>query len=292
MKVAEALAEMIAHLVVAGVENPRPDARLLLAHVLGVAPQSLVLGEKRLLRPEQQATCAALVARRVRHEPVSRILGRRGFWTLDLYLNAETFDPRPDTETVIEAVLEQMENRQSPCTLLDLGTGSGCLLLALLTELPNATGLGVDIAAGAVAAAHANACAAGLATRARFRTGDWGRGLDDAFDVIVANPPYIVDSAIDTLAPEVARFDPRCALRGGSDGLAAYRALAPDLVRLLQPEGLVALEIGQGQAPAVEGIMAGVGLSLRACRSDLSAVVRCMLFHRAKMAESEKSSWK
>lgn len=280
VSVSSLLAEATARLATAGVESPRLDARLLLAHALRIAPQSLVLEGQKIPRVEQQEVFAALVARRAQREPVSRIVGQRGFWTLNLCLNAKTFDPRPDTETVVETVLAWVTNHQLPCRFLDLGTGSGGLLLALLSELPNATGVGIDILPDAIAAARANARAAGLAARARFQVGDWGVGLKERFDVIVANPPYVAESDFDALAPEVARFDPHCTMAGGSDGLAAYRALALYLPRLLLLEGLAALEIGQGQALAVKEIMKEVGLIFLECRTDLAGVVRCVLFQR------------
>ncbi|VBB68962.1 Protein-N(5)-glutamine methyltransferase PrmC, methylates polypeptide chain release factors RF1 and RF2 [invertebrate metagenome] len=285
------LAEATVCLTIAGVENPRLDARRLLAHVLEVAPQSLATGRGLFLScVEKQTTFTALVTRRAQREPVSRILGWRGFWTLDCRINAETFDPRPETETVVETILNYVVNRQTPYSLLDLGSGSGSLLLALLSELPNATGIGVDIAAGAVEVARVNAALAGLATRARFQVGDWGEGLEEVFDVIMANPPYIAESDISSLSPEVVQFDPRCALVGGRDGLAAYRAMAPSLIRLLSPRGLVALEIGKGQASAVKEIMTGSGLAFLDCRPDLSGVTRCVLFQR-KVTGHEKSAW-
>ncbi|KAF0115871.1 MAG: hemK [Rhodospirillaceae bacterium] len=273
------LSRATACLAAAGVETPRLDARLLLAHVLGVTPHDLVLRENPLPSAEQRAF-EALIARRAVREPVSRILGRRGFWSLDLCLDAETFDPRSDTETVVEAVLERTLDRQAPYTVLDLGTGSGCLLLALLAELPWARGLGVDIEAKTLAVAHANALAAGLAARAVFRVGNWGEGLQERFDIIVANPPYIAEADLDSLAPEVARFDPRRALAGGRDGFDAYRTLAPHLYRVLRPGGVAALEIGQGQAKEVERLMICGGMAFLGARADLSGVVRCMVFHR------------
>ncbi len=275
------LAEATVSLTVAGVENPRLDARLLLAHVLQVHPNRIGLCNRFSLCANHQADFISMVVRRIRREPVSRILGWRGFWTLDFLLNAETFDPRPETETVVEALLEHVVNRDIPYSLLDLGSGSGNMLLALLSELKNAKGVGVDIAAGAVAMARMNAALAGLATRALFRVGNWGEGLGGVFDVIMANPPYIAESDICGLSPEVVHFDPRRALVGGSDGLAAYRAIAPSLGRLLSPRGVVALEIGQGQAQAVKEIMTANGLALHDCRSDLSGITRCVLFCRA-----------
>ena len=276
--------EAIISLTIAGVENPQVDARRLLAHVLQVTPQSLAIGNIGsgfLFCTEQQAAFTDLVVRRVRREPVSRILGWRGFWTLELRLNTETFDPRPETETVVETLLEHVVKRQAPYSLLDLGSGSGNLLLALLSELQNATGVGVDIAAGAVSIARINAAAAGLATRARFQVGNWGKGLSGVFDVIMANPPYIAESDMCSLSPEVVHFDPPRALVGGSDGLAAYRAIAPSLTRLLSSQGVVALEIGQGQASAVKEMMKGNGLAFLDSRSDLSGITRCLLFCRA-----------
>jgi release factor glutamine methyltransferase len=275
-----ALTDLALRLSDAGVPEPRLDARLLLAHAAEVAPQTILLNPERALSSAARARLDALVRRRLDREPVSRILGRRAFWTLDLALSPATLDPRPDSETLIEAVLAALPDKTLSRRVLDLGTGTGCLLLALLSEWPAATGLGIDVAPDAIATAEGNARSAGVEARARFARGDWGTGLDGPYDVIVSNPPYIPTGTIANLMPEVARHDPLAALDGGPDGLAAYRRLAPDLARMLALEGLAVLEHGEGQADAVAEIMGGHGLVERGRRADLAGRQRCLLLGR------------
>jgi len=275
-----ALADATARLLAAGISDARREARLLTASALGWdAARVLGFPEVGLSRVECECL-EALIARRSAREPISRILGYREFWSLRFLLSAETLDPRPDSETLIEAALAALTDIRRPHRILDFGTGSGCLLLTLLSELPNATGTGIDLSEGALETARRNAAALGLVGRARFACGYWGEGVSGQWDVILANPPYIAADEIDRLAPEVARFEPRRALDGGPDGLAAYRALAPAIVRLLAPAGIAVVETGAGQAQKVSGIMAGAGLALRAVRHDLSGVDRCLVLGR------------
>lgn len=277
----EAVARAAAALAAAGVAEPRREARLIVALALKVDP-GVVLGyPERVLDPGAAARLEALVARRRAREPYSRLSGRRPFWTLDLALSPETLDPRPDSEALIEAVLEAVPDRQAPLRLLDLGTGTGCLLLALLSELPHATGTGVDILWGATAVARRNAAAHGLGGRAFFVASDWAQAIGrDAADVVVANPPYICSDEIDRLAPEVACHEPRKALDGGSDGLGAYRVLARELPRLLRRGGVVAIELGAGQRDPVARLMHAAGLAIQTVRCDLSGVPRVLLMTR------------
>jgi release factor glutamine methyltransferase len=268
-------------LAAAGVPSSRLDARLLVAEALGLEPQQVFSRPECPVGDDEAARLEALVVRRAQREPMSHVLGRRGFWTLTLKVTADTLDPRPDTETVVEALLAQLGERGRPWRLLDLGTGTGCILLALLSELPNATGLGVDKSPAALEVARENALALGLAGRAGFKLGDWGRDIDECFDAITSNPPYIPDVDIAGLEPEVAGFEPRLALAGGGDGLSCYRALAPDVARLLVPGGVAALEVGRGQAAAVTAILGDAGLTLRAVQRDLGGVERCVVAHRA-----------
>ncbi|MCC7048385.1 MAG: peptide chain release factor N(5)-glutamine methyltransferase [Alphaproteobacteria bacterium] len=276
MTIKVALMEATARLAAAGVEDARRDARLLLAAATGAAAGAH-LADDAIVDAAAAARFAAMVDRRAAREPVSRILGRRGFWTLDLAIGPDTLDPRPDSETVVEAVLARVTDRRAMLRVLDLGTGSGCLLLALLAELPNATGLGIDRAAGAVALARANAVAAQLDGRAEFRVGDWTRGLSATFDIVVANPPYIRRADLDGLMPEVARFDPRAALDGGADGLDAYRAILAGLKPLLAPGAIAAFEIGAGQGEAVKGLINHAGLATLEIRPDLAGIDRCIV---------------
>jgi release factor glutamine methyltransferase len=208
---------------------------------------------------------------------VSRILGRRGFWSLELAIGPAVLDPRPDSETLVQAVLDRCRDRTAALRILDLGTGSGCLLLALLSELPNAGGVGLERAGDAAALARANTERCGLADRAEIRTEDWRLWTADArFDVVVCNPPYIATAQIDALAPEVARFDPRGALDGGADGLDAYRALAPRTAALLAPDGLAVFEVGAGQADAVAALLRAAGLRTYPPLCDLAGTPRCV----------------
>jgi release factor glutamine methyltransferase len=280
--IGESLRDITARLAAAGVESARLDARLLVAEAMGLEPQAVFLRPDLAVEDDAAARrLEALVARRASRQPMSHVLGRRGFWTLTLAVTADTLAPRPDTEVVVEAVLDALSDRTRPWRLLDFGTGTGCILLALLSELVNARGIGVDCSEGALAVAIANAQALELADRATFKLGDWGRGLDECFDAIVANPPYIPDADIDRLDPEVALHEPRLALAGGPDGLDCYRALAGDAARLLAPGGVAAVEVGQGQAAAVAAIFGHVGLSLKEFRRDLGGIERCVVVTRA-----------
>ena len=278
--VGTALAEAAAQLSSAGISDARREARLLVATALGW-DTARVLGF-----PEAEMTAvagerlASLLARRRVREPISRILGHREFWSLRFELSPDTLDPRPDSETLIEAALAMLEHRDLAYRVLDFGTGTGCLLLALLSELPRAIGIGIDLSNGALATARRNAAALGLGARARFVCGNWGDSVSGAWDIVLANPPYIASDEIDRLSPEVARFEPRCALDGGADGLSAYRLLAPVISRILAPTGIAVIEVGAGQAQTVAGLMVGAGLALRAIRHDLSGVDRCLVLGR------------
>ena len=221
------------------------------------------------------------MARRAGREPVSRILGEREFWSLRFSLAPDTLDPRPDSETVVEAALDWCGERPGPLRVLDLGTGTGCLLLAVLESRPEATGIGTDIAAGAVAEAARNAAALGLSDRASFRRADWDAGIAGRFDLILSNPPYIPTPEIGGLEPEVTSWDPKAALDGGADGLDAYRRIAPAAAGRLAPGGAAFLEIGAGQEEPVEAIMAAEGFSRFVRKADLGGNVRCLGFsHR------------
>ena len=268
---------MAARLAEAGIEDVRAEAWLLLAAATGRERAALMAGVGGDLDPVARARLDDMLARRLAREPMAYILGEKEFWSLRLAVGAAVLIPRPDSETVIEAALAQIPDRTVPLRILDFGTGSGCLLLALVSELPNATGLGVDASAEALALAEANARRLGLAQRACFMDGDWGRGLDGPFDLIVSNPPYVRGIDWTGLQPEVRDFEPPAALLAGPDGLDAYRALAPDCLRLLATDGALALEIGQGQGDAVKAILAAHGLKVVERRRDLGGVERCLV---------------
>jgi len=263
----------------AGIAVPRLEARLLVGHVLGGGVEAVVGDPQRPLTRDQQSRLDALTARRVWREPLAYILGNREFWSLPIRVTADTLVPRPETETLVEAVLAWVEARrggEAETRILDLGTGSGCLLVALLSELPRARAVGVDLSAAALAVARDNAEALGLARRASFAVGDWGNAFTGGFDLVVANPPYVRDAELATLAPEIVRFEPRLALDGGTDGLAAYRAIVPQLRRLLVPGGAAFLEVGAGQAPPVAAMLAGHGMQDVDIKTDLAGVGRCL----------------
>ena len=271
------LSEAACKLSQAGFAEPRRAARRLVASSLDLTPAE-VLGHSEQALDEQQTGRVRLALRRMaEREPLSRILGRREFWGLEFALSADTLDPRPETETVVEAVLRRVLNRNAPLRFLDLGTGTGCILLALLSEFPAATGFGVDIALGAVMTALGNAATLGLGERAHFLVGDWGTAISGRFDVIASNPPYIGGAALADLPPEVALYDPRLALDGGADGLGAYRSLVFDLLRLLRPGGVFACEVGSGQAPPVAAILRARGLAVDGCEPDLAGIARCVV---------------
>jgi len=272
-----AIAKAAAHLAENGIAEPRREARLILALALDADPGALLAWPERGLDAAAQTRFDALVRRRAAREPFSRLRGKREFWSLDFELSPDTLDPRPDSETLIEAALAAIGDRMAPFRVLDFGTGTGCLLLALLSELPNASGLGVDRLPGAVATARRNAACLGLGGRARFQEGDWDREIAEPADVILANPPYIKTEEISGLAPEVSAFEPPAALDGGADGLDAYRVLAPATARLLAPGGVACIELGFGQSAAVAALFTESGLKIRDLRLDLSGQARCLV---------------
>jgi release factor glutamine methyltransferase len=280
MTVAEAVRAAAARLSAAGVPEARLESRVLAGEAFGLPREALLARGDQAARPEDMTRLDELVARRSGGEPTARLLGRQEFWSLEFGLGPETLIPRADSETIIELALAGIPDRAAPVRIVDFGTGSGCLLLALLSELPQAAGLGVDINAETLAVAARNAERLGLAGRASFQLGDWGRGLPGPFDLVVSNPPYIRDSDIAGLAKEVAGFEPRRALAGGADGLDCYRALAPVFARILAEGGLAVLEIGQGQADEVEAIMAAAGLTAAGRRADLAGIERGLSFTR------------
>jgi release factor glutamine methyltransferase len=273
----DALREAVMALQHARIETASLDARLLLQHVLGISREQLLLDHRLTLTPEQSAYYQALIEKRLRRQPVAQLTGKREFWGMDFNVSPATLDPRPDSETLIEAVLARIPARDAALRLLDLGTGTGCLLLALLKELPQAAGLGVDISDEALKVAKDNAASLRLARRAVFKRSRWGEAVEGRFDVIVANPPYIASAAIASLAPEVAHYEPRLALDGGADGLDCYRAIMPQLKDLLAKDGLVAFEIGMGQEKELELLARAEGLRVTGLKEDMAGIPRCVL---------------
>lgn len=275
--IGQRLEDAARQLSTAGIDQPRLDARLLLAHALGAPRERFYGREADLVSADIGRAFDQLIARRLGREPVSRILGTRGFWSLNLEINASSLDPRPDSETLVEAVLERVLPRVAPIRVLDLGTGTGCLLLSVLAEFRQATGLGIDISAECVALAARNAAANGLDDRATFQIGDWNGGLHAIFDVIMCNPPYIPTEVIPSLAPEVAIHEPFRALDGGADGLDCYRRLSVEFYQLLAENGHVFLEIGHDQRAAVTNIIEAAGLRVVSARADLAGHERCLI---------------
>ena len=254
----------------AGIDTPVMDARLLVEAASGATRADLLSDPQRELTQGQTADLDGYLARRERREPIAYILGRKGFWNLMLRVGPEVLTPRPDTETVVHAALEALPP-DAAGRVLDLGVGSGAILLAVLHERPAAKGLGVDLSEEALAVARDNAASLGLAGRTALLRGDWTTGLGDAtFDLVLANPPYIPSADIETLEPEVRQYEPREALDGGPDGLDAYRVLAPEILRVLAPGGAFVVEIGHDQGPAVRGLFAAAGAEELRVGKDLT----------------------
>lgn len=272
---------LAARLRIEGIESPDLDARLLIGAALGLDLTGLAVQAARRVTPDEATVIEGFARRRIAREPVARILGRKEFWGLDLLLSEATLVPRADTETVVEAALDilRREHRTAdPLRIADIGTGSGAILLALLTELANAVGIGTDISTEALATAEENARRLGLAGRAAFVRCDYAAALAGPLDLIVANPPYIATADIAGLDRDVRAHDPHRALDGGPDGLAAYRILVPQAARLLAPGGALVVEVGRGQDAAVSGMMRAAGLALPSPpRADLAGVPRAVI---------------
>jgi release factor glutamine methyltransferase len=260
------------------------DARLLLQAAAGISREDLILGPDRPLTPEQRARYDSYISRREQHEPVSRILGEREFYGRVFHVTPDTLDPRPDTETIIDAALGVMP---SGARLLDLGTGTGAIAITLLAERPDATGVATDLSGKALAVARANAERAGVTGRIAFLEGSWFAPVEGSFDIIVSNPPYIPDHEIQGLSPDVRNFDPHLALVGGDDGLDPYRAISSRAASHLAAGGHVLVEIGAGQADDVEAIFGAAGFGGVQRHKDLGGHVRCLVFG---LADSGKIS--
>lgn len=262
----------------AGLDSPELDARLLIGHALDLDRTALAASAGRELSAAEARAIETIKQRRLAREPVAHILGAWEFWGLPLRVTPATLVPRPETETIVELALTTIDEggpRTRALRIADLGTGTGALLLALLSELPNAFGIGTDMSADALTVAHGNAEQLGLAARARFVRCDFGAALAGGFDLVVSNPPYIPAGDIDALPPEVKR-DPRTALDGGGDGLACYRSIAADAKRLVAPGGSLVMELGIGQERAVANLVKAAGLSPWPAKPDLSGIPRAL----------------
>lgn len=269
---AEALAAATRRLSAAGIDGAARDARRLFAHALGLAADRVTLILPEEVAPAALQTFKAAVARRAAREPVSRITGARDFFGHRFRVTGDTLDPRPETELLVEAAVERPFAR-----MLDLGTGTGCILLSCLAAMPFATGTGTDLSDPALAVARENAGALGLARRARFQRADWFAGVAGRFDLIVSNPPYIAEAEIAGLAPEVREWEPRGALTPGGDGLGAYRAIAAGAGARLMAGGRLILEIGPGQARAVAALLVAQGFPPPEVRRDLDGRDRVVI---------------
>jgi len=262
------------------IDSAELDARILVGAVLGLDLTGLIAAAHRPLTSDEAIRLEDFANRRLSGEPIARIVGYKEFWGLPLKLSAATLVPRPDTETVVELALEMRRatpHQDRRWRIADIGTGSGAILLALLSELGDAYGVGTDISENALQTAHSNAADLGLTGRARFVACDYAAALSGPFDLIVSNPPYIRSAEIAGLATEVRDHDPRAALDGGADGLDAYRALIPQAARLLAPQGALVVEAGQGQSGDIEGLMTAAGLMVPVPpRADLAGVRRAV----------------
>jgi release factor glutamine methyltransferase len=283
----DALRFAVLELQRAEIESASLDARLLLQHVLGVSREQLLADDRLVMTQQQEAQYNELVAKRVRRQPVAQLTGKREFWGISFSVSENTLDPRPDSETLIDAVLRRMKDRDAPYRILDLGTGTGCLLLTLLSEYPSALGVGVDICEQALSVAERNAASlwgrsSGITQRVRFVRSCWAEQLQGEFDIIISNPPYIPTGAIALLAPEVKEYEPHLALDGGEDGFDCYRAIMKQLPGLLAADGIAAFEIGIGQHRDLPAIVEENGLQVAGIKEDLAGIPRCVLVHHKR----------
>ena len=270
------LSEATKRLADAGIESPRREARILLAHILGVSANALLVAPPQVVTPEARERFMALVERRAAREPLAYITGKREFWSLPFAVGRGVLIPRPDTETLIEQLLASFPDHEAQLSILDLGTGSACLLAAALQEYPRAQGVGVDVSLDALRYAAENLAHNALDDRAELVEGDFRTVQDRRFDVVLSNPPYIPAADIAGLEPDVRDYEPLAALDGGPDGLDAYRALAELLPGILAPGGVALLEIGQGQEETVPELMRGAELEVKAVTADLAGISRCV----------------
>jgi len=277
--VSEALDLVAQAFRLSGIEDSDVDTRVLIGHALHLDRARLIAQSDRGLEAREINMISALAARRLKHEPVSRILGQKEFWSIPLTVTPDVLVPRPETETVVEGALDFVVRgglRMEKLRILDIGTGSGALLAALLRELPNATGTGTDISPAALDVARGNAARSGIDSRCTFVACDIASEVEGPFDLLVSNPPYIVHDEILSLPPEVKNYDPAVALDGGDDGLSAYRAIASDAKRLLAPGGRMFVELGAGQETAVRELFTNAGLTVGVARKDLAGIPRVL----------------
>ncbi|MBN66102.1 MAG: protein-(glutamine-N5) methyltransferase, release factor-specific [Rickettsiales bacterium] len=261
----------------AQIDNARLDARLLIQHALDMTAEQLVRDAQQTIDEAQYAAIEALVQRRAAHEPLAQIVGTKPFWRDAFVVSRDVLSPRPDSETLIEAVLAHRPDTYVPYAVLDLGVGSGCLLLSVLREYTHASGTGVDVSDAALAIAQQNAKNLQLDGRVSLKKGNWGKTLQKPYDIVISNPPYIALDARDGLAPEVKDYEPALALFGGSDGLECYRELAMQLPSLLAQDGIAVIELGAGQAADVSELFQRAGMQVKECKNDLNAIPRALV---------------
>ncbi|MDX1738159.1 MAG: peptide chain release factor N(5)-glutamine methyltransferase [Alphaproteobacteria bacterium] len=259
----------------AGIDSWKLDARLLLAHLEKQDVSVISAFPERII--SDQRAYDAMIIERSNFKPVSHILGYRDFWNLQFRVNENVLDPRPDSETLIEAVLDHFPDKAQALRIIDFGTGSGCLLLTLLSEYPNATGLGVDISSKALEIAEENAAILSLSKRAEFIKSDWDEFVSGKFDIVISNPPYITSDDMRHLSKDVFNFEPHLALHGGEDGLSPYRHLIPAAKNLLTPHGLLVFEFGYQQSESIEEMLNAAKFENIKAYPDLSGIIRCLV---------------
>jgi release factor glutamine methyltransferase len=272
------MAALVATFRRAGIDDAAQDARHLLCAAVDIDHSALIREPELAIEDDGADRLGRYAARRLAREPVTRILGSRGFWSLEIEVGSDVLDPRPDSETLIDAAIDVFAQRQQEALrIADFGSGSGALLCALLDVFPNASGVAIDISPAATALTRRNLHLCGMSSRARVAQADWSDGVETGFDLIVSNPPYIASGEIAALDPEVRNHDPALALDGGQDGLDAYRDLSQLLPEALRPGAIAILEIGSGQAANVVAIMAHAGLHIDRVQKDLGGVERALV---------------
>jgi len=272
----------------AGVASPRLDARVLLAYVLGTNAEELLVQDN--IDADQKGRFEALISRRAAREPLAYIVGSKEFWSRNFEVGPGALIPRPETETLVEEALRAFPDRSASLQVLDLGTGTGCLLVTFLAEFPQARGTGIDASPVALAWAHRNAARHNVATRCAFKQSDWNNINEDTFDVVFANPPYLSEQQFEMTEPEIEVYEPREAFVGGPDGLDAYRMLGPLILRCLRQDGLAFLEIGAGQAEPVSRILEACSLNVGRVAADLARIPRCLVVGRAMKVTTSKKT--
>ena len=280
MTIGSVLKSAASKLSAAGIQNSKLDSKILLCHVAEIDPCSLFSNIDQELNVKTLKCFEELVQRRLLREPVSHLIGEREFWSLSFDVSADVLDPRPASETLIQAAVDFVGNKEKHISALDIGTGSGCLIISLLTELRFAKGVGIDISEPALTIARRNAEKNLVHKRIKFFKSFWGENLSKNFEIILCNPPYISENERGSLEPEVCDYEPECALFGGNDGLSAFRQLAPNIYRLLKPGGFAIIECGRGQAQSVIKIFSNADIRHIETRLDIDGIERCCIFRR------------